>query len=334
MRIAINGFGRIGRTFLRTIVADSKAQQLLDVAVINVGPADIAKVAHMFKYDSIMRTFQGEVSYEQDTLIINNKSIKLIAISDSKQYDWKKYNIDWVVDASGKFASQELSAVHIDAGAQHALITAPCKGYVTTIVPGVNTQQFDKNKDKVVSLASCTTNALTPMLKVMHDAFQIEQGFMTTVHAYTNSQVLLDVEAKDVRRARAAALNIIPTSTGACAMVDQVMPLLQGKIQAMALRVPVADTSLIDLTVHCKKKLSVAAINDAFKQASDKALKGILLATDVPLVSSDYIGNPHSVIVDMPLTQASGNMCKLFGWYDNEWGYSSRLKDFLLCTAQ
>lgn len=333
MRVAINGFGRIGRSFLRTVLADSKAMQVINVVLINVGPADVTKVAHMFKYDSIMRTFAGDVRYEQDTLIINNKEIKLVAITDPKQYNWKQHDIDWVVDASGKFASQKLSNVHIQAGARHALITAPCKGDVVTIVPGVNIQQFDRDKDKVVSLASCTTNALMPMLKVIHDQFQVEQAFMTTVHAYTNSQVLLDLESKDVRKGRAAALNIIPTSTGASAMVGQLMPSLRGKVQAMALRVPVADVSLIDLTVHCAKELSAQIINDACKQAASNELKGIMLCTNEPLVSSDYIGNAHSVIVDMPLTQASGLAAKLFGWYDNEWGYSSRLKDFLLYTA-
>ncbi len=333
MRIAINGFGRIGRNFLRTIMSDREAQKSLNVVLINVGPADLAKVAHMFKYDTIMGTFEGAVSCSNNRLTINGHAIELVAIADPKKLNWKAYNIDWVVDASGSYATQELSKLHIDAGAEHVLITAPCKGVVTTIVPGVNDDQYNPDRDRVVSLASCTTNAMMPTLKVLHDAFTIKQGFMTTVHAYTNSQVLIDVESDDLRRSRAAALNIIPTSTGASRMIAQVIPALKGLIQSTAIRVPVATVSLIDLVVHAQKELSVDVVNHAFQLAAQKGLKGILAISNEPLVSSDYIGSNYSVTLDAALTQASGNMAKVFGWYDNEWGYSMRLKDFLLSLS-
>lgn len=333
MRIAINGFGRIGRNFLRTIMSDKEAQKKLDVVLINVGPADVAKVAHMFTYDTVMGRFKGDVSCDSNRLTIDDHSIELITITDPKKLNWKSYNIDWVVDASGRYATQELSKLHIDAGAGHVLITAPCKGVVATIVPGVNDDQYNPDRDRVVSLASCTTNAIMPTLKVLHDAFTIKQGFMTTVHAYTNSQVLIDVESDDLRRSRAAALNIIPTSTGASRMIDQVMPALKGLILSTAIRVPVATVSLIDFVVHTQKELSVDILNHAFECASKADLKGILAISNEPLVSSDYIGSNYSVTIDAALTQASGNMAKVFGWYDNEWGYSMRLKDFLLSLS-
>ncbi len=330
MRIAINGFGRIGRNFLRTIFADPQATTKLNVVAINVGPADIAKVAHMFTYDTVMGIFNGDVLYEDHTLVINGHRIALLAVTDPNALDWQAFDIDWVVESSGQYATQEKSNVHTNAGAKHTLITAPCKGNVTTIVPGVNDDQLDLEKDNVVSLASCTTNAIMPMLKVLHDAFTIEQGFMTTIHAYTNTQVLLDVESDDLRRARAAALNIIPTSTGASRMIDQIMPTIKGKIQATAVRVPVATVSLIDLVVKTEKEVSAQTLNSAFQQAAQGSLKGILATSAEPLVSSDYVGCDYSVVIDTPLTQATGHMSKLFGWYDNEWGYSMRLKDFLM----
>ena len=333
MRIAINGFGRIGRNFLRVVLADPEARKKLNVVLINVGPANIEAVAHMFKYDSLMGTFKGEVELRDNEMVVDGQSIALAADKDPLKVNWGKYNIDWVVDSSGAFAEEGRCLVHIDAGAERVLITAPCKGWVHTIVPGVNDDQFDKEKDRVVSLASCTTNALMPMLKVLHDAFEIEQGFMTTIHAYTNTQVLLDVERKDLRRARAAAINIIPTTTGASRMIDQVMPAIEGRVQCMAIRVPVAKVSLIDLVVKTKKEGTPASVNQAFKTVADGAMKGIVGVSELPLVSSDYSASNYSVTLDSLLTQAEGNMCKTFGWYDNEWGYSVRLKDFLMRTA-
>ncbi len=333
MRIAINGFGRIGRNFLRTIMYDVQARKDLEVVVINIGPSDPCHIAHLFTYDTLMGKFKGTVAQRENLLIVDEHHIPLIAAKDPADCDWKKYNVDWVIDASGRYTSQQLAQQHIAAGAHHVLVTAPCKGDVVTIVPGVNNEVYNRQRDKIVSLASCTTNALVPMLKVLHDAFTIEQAFMTTVHAYTNTQVLIDVETDDPRRSRAAALNIIPTSTGAASVVEVIMPELKNKIELSSLRVPVATVSLIDLTVTTRTNATVQEINQAFTHAGAGQLKGILSVTNEPLVSSDYMGCDYSVVVDMPLTQASRNMSKTFGWYDNEWGYSMRLKDFLLHIA-
>ncbi len=333
MRIAINGFGRIGRNLLRAILSDRQAEKKLEVVAINVGPSEINNVGHIFKYDSVMGTFKGTVSCQDKTLIVNDHSIELLAITDPSKLNWQPYNINWVVDASGKYTSENSCQVHIVAGAEHTLITAPCKGNVTTIVPGVNDDQFDLKKDKVVSLASCTTNAIMPMLKVLHEAFDIEKGFMTTIHAYTNTQVLLDAERGDLRRSRAATLNIIPTSTGAAQMIDRIMPELEGRIQATAVRVPVSIVSLVELIIQTKKEMNVQELNSAFDAAAGGKMKGILGASSEELVSSDYAGCDYSVVIDTLLTQADGHMSKIFGWYDNEWGYSMRLKDFLLKIA-
>lgn len=333
MRIAINGFGRIGRNFLRTICADKDAQKKLEVVVINIGPADPHHVAHMFKYDTLLGAFPGSVAYENGFFMVNELKIKVLAVTDPKKLDWAADAIDWVVDASGRYTSQETARVHTDAGAKYTLITAPCKGDVPTVVPGVNDATVDLKKDHIFSLASCTTNAVAPMLKVLHEAFEVEQAFMTTVHAYTNSQVLIDVEAKDLRTSRAAALNIIPTETGASRAIELVLPMLKGKVQATSIRVPVAKVSLIDLVVRTKKALTSESVNNAFEKAAQTNLKGIMVVTHEQLVSSDFSGNSASVIIDAPLTQADGTMSKAFGWYDNEWGYSTRLKDFLLKTA-
>lgn len=333
MRIAINGFGRIGRNFLRTICLDEQAKKRLQPVVINIGPADPHALAHMFTYDTLLGRFPGTVSYTDGELIVDDLHIKIIAQTDPAKLDWAVYAIDWVVDATGRYTSADAAQAHIKAGARYVLITAPCKGDVPTVVPGVNDAIVDLKREHIYSLASCTTNAVTPMLKVLHEAFNIEQGFMTTVHAYTNSQVLLDVEAKDLRESRAAALNIIPTQTGAARSIDRVLPMLAGKIPAVSLRVPVAKVSLIDLVVHTQKALSVQAVNDAFDRAAQTTLKGIMQVSREQLVSSDFSGSPFSVIIDAPLTQAAGNMCKTFGWYDNEWGYSMRLKDFLFAQV-
>ncbi|MDP3889490.1 MAG: glyceraldehyde 3-phosphate dehydrogenase NAD-binding domain-containing protein [bacterium] len=334
MKIAINGFGRIGRNFLRTILLNPEAAKKLDVVAINIGPADPGAVAHMFKYDTLMGTYPGSVVLQDGELIINDYHIKIIAESDPESIHWDQLGVEWVVESSGRFTKREGASKHLNAGARHVLITAPSKGEDISIVPGVNEELFDNNKHAIVSLGSCTTNAFVTLLKVMHDAFMVTKGFMTTVHAYTNSQVLLDVESSDLRRSRAAALNIIPTSTGASKVLGKVIPELEGVIQAVAIRVPVAKVSLIDLSFCAQKKLSVDAIHDAVITTAKKRMQGILGITMEPLVSSDFSGSNYSVVVDGLLTAVQGDMAKVFGWYDNEWGYSVRLKDFLLYVAQ
>ncbi len=331
--IAINGFGRIGRTFLRALYSDKKASSVINVAVINIGPARIDMVANMFTYDTLMGIYPGHVALEGTKLIIDNHTIQLVAQTDPLKINWKQFNIDWVVESSGAFTKREKALKHLDAGAGHVLITAPAHDEDVAIIPGVNNDAYNPAKDRIVSLGSCTTNALIPTLKVLHDSCGIVEGFMTTIHAYTNTQVLLDVETSDPRRSRAAALNIIPTSTGASDMLDKIIPSLKGKIQSVSIRVPVAKVSLIDLVFRSQKKITKAFLNDLFKKASETSLKGIVGYTDKELVSSDFSGNNHSVIIDSKLTEAHETMGKIFGWYDNEWGYSMRLVDFLMMVA-
>lgn len=333
MKIAINGFGRIGRTFLRTILQDPNAKNKITVVAINIGPAKIETVGHMFKYDTIMGTYPGIVTLSGDMLTIDDRHIKLYAIKDATDLPWAKEHIDWVVDASGRFTERAQAELHLKAGAKHVLITAPAVGDDISIIPGINSDQFNTAKHKIVSLGSCTTNAFIPMLKVLHDEFGIENGFMTTVHAYTNSQVLLDVEGESLRLSRAAGLNIIPSTTGAAKMVSKVLPELGDSIRASSIRVPVGIVSLIDLTVVTKKEISRALITKAFEDAASDSLHNILAVNHEPLVSSDYRGSFHSVTIDALSTEVVGNTAKVMGWYDNEWGYSCRLKDFLCSTT-
>lgn len=333
MRIAINGFGRIGRNFLRVVMEDPQALKALDVAVINIGPAAIASTAHMFMYDTLMGTFKGRVTLEDNYLVVNDKRIALVAETDLAKLPWKQHAIDWVVDATGRFTQREMAEKHITAGAQGVLITAPANDEDVTIVLGVNDQLFDRNKHHIVSIGSCTTNAIVPMLDVLEKSFGITAATMTTIHAYTNDQVLLDVENRDPRRARAAALNIVPTFTGSSKLIEKILPSLHGKITATAIRVPVAKVSLIDVVFNTNKPISVQAVNQACQHASQGYLKGIMDVINLPLVSTDFYGNNHSVIIDSLLTQAHGSVGQLFGWYDNEWGYSERLKDFLVRCA-
>lgn len=329
--VAINGFGRIGRSFLRAVMQDKIAQKQINIAVVNVGPAKIETVGHMFKYDSIMGTFPGTVEMKGNTLVVNNTSIKIIAEPDPSKIDWSTYNIDWVVESSGRFTTREKAQIHRDAGAPYVLITAPAKEEDIAIIPGVNEDKFNPATDHIVSLGSCSTNAFIPTLKVLDDTFGIERGFMTSMHSYTNSQVLLDVEDSDLRRSRAAAINIIPTTTGASKMLDKVMPELKGKVKAVAIRVPIAKVSILDLTFITKKPISPESINETFSQAAQSNMQGIVSVSMEPLVSSDYTGSPFSVIIDGLLTKTIGNtMGQVFGWYDNEWGYSMRVMDFLL----
>jgi glyceraldehyde 3-phosphate dehydrogenase len=328
MRVAINGFGRIGRSFLRCVEQDKKNN--FEVVAINIGNSKPEYVAHMFKYDTLMGKFAGEVSAGSDVLVIDGHRIKIIAELDPEKLPWKALNIDWVVDCTGKFTHREGAQKHIAAGAQRVLISAPAHDEDVAIIPGVNEELYNSAQHKIVSLGSCTTNAFLPTLKVIDDAFGIVRGCMTTTHAYTNSQVLLDVDAKDLRFSRAAALNIIPATTGAAGMVAKILPHLGNKVSAKAMRVPVGKVSLIDLVFEAKKELSVDAIHDAFKKAAQGKMQHIVALTMEPLVSSDFSGDPHSVIIDGLLTTTNDTMGQVFGWYDNEWGYSERMKDFLM----
>lgn len=340
MNIAINGFGRIGKNFLRAILLDEHARKNIRVAAINIGPADPLAIAHAFKYDTILGTFHADVRYHNNHLIIVTSSytlsIMILAQKNITDIDWKQFDIEWVVDASGRYTHAKEALQHIHSGAKKVLITAPAKDEDITIVPGVNSTSYDPSKHNIVSLGSCTTNALAPMLSIIDKVFGIEQAMMTTVHAYTNSQHLLDVDstAKDLRKDRAAALNIIPTSTGAMEVVGKIIPSIRGKITGTSLRVPVADVSLVDLQIQTTKSITKESINEAYSRAADTDLFGIVEFCEVPLVSSDFIGNPHSVIIDSELTQVLGNSAKIFGWYDNEWGYSNRLKDFLIFSSR
>lgn len=333
MKIAINGLGRIGRNFLRTIMLDPQAKRVLDVVAVNVGPANPETVAHMFKYDSVMGTFDGQVTTENGYLVIDNYKIRLFATPDVEKIDWGSLGVEWVVDCSGQFTTHKKAEVHMKCGATKVLISAPCQNADADIIPGVNDADFNPATDCIVSLGSCSTNALLPMLKVVNDAFGIKQATMTSIHAYTNTQVLLDVEKKDLRRSRAAALNIIPTTTGAVKMVDKVIPELAGKVTGISARVPVPTVSLLDLVFTAEQELSVSSINAAFDAAARGAMSGIVAVSMEPLVSSDYMQSPFSAVIDGLITQANGNFGQVFGWYDNEWSYSVRLRDFLMRVA-
>jgi len=330
MKIAISGFGRIGKTFLRTVLQDPHARENLHVVAINVGPARVDTVAHLFKYDTVMGTFPGSVVLHDNQLIINDQKIALLAEKEPANIPWKEYGVDWVVECSGKFTDGQLARKHISAGAGAVLISAPAKNEVVSIIPGVNDAAFDAARHKIVSLGSCTTNAFIPLLHTLHTNFGVVQGFMNTTHAYANTQALLDVDVGDLRRSRAAALNIIPTSTGAMDMLGKIIPELADVIVGQSLRVPVPVVSLIDFTFLAQKQISAERMHAAFAAAAQNNLRGKLALTHEQLVSSDFCGDAHSVTVDGALTAAVGQMGRVVGWYDNEWGYSSRLKDFLV----
>ncbi|MFA6526799.1 MAG: type I glyceraldehyde-3-phosphate dehydrogenase [Candidatus Babeliales bacterium] len=329
-RIAINGFGRIGRTFLRIALTDKTCLDHLEIVAINIGPSDASNMAHLFMHDSIMGTFDGTVTLTDSTLTINGINVTLLTVQDPEHIDWKSLNIDWVVEASGHFTSRQGASKHLNAGAKKVVITAPASDEDITIIPGVNNDAYDRTKHSIVSLGSCTTNCFAPLVKILHESFVITEGLMSTVHAYTNDQVLLDVEHKDPRRARAAGFNIIPTKTGADSVITKIYPALIGKLKASSLRVPVPVVSIIDFTFSAEKPFTKESINTTLKAYAHNQLKGIVQYEEEPLVSSDFIGNQHSCIVDALLTQSVGHMGKVFAWYDNEFGYSCRIKDFLL----
>lgn len=329
-RIAINGFGRIGRTLTRSIMTDPAARASLDVVAINLGPSRPNNLDILFQFDSLMGTYPGTVTCSDNTLIIDGHSIQLFTERDPEQLPWGQLSIDCVVDASGMFTDKAQAQRHRDAGAHKVLITAPGKNEDIALVLGVNQEQYNPGQHHIISLGSCTTNCFAPIVSVLHKTFGIVSGMMTTTHAYTNDQVLLDVEHNDPRRARAAALNMIPTKTGASSVINKLFPELDGKIIATAIRVPTPVVSLLDFTFTSDQELSSTSINQALVQAASGNLAGIMRYETRPLVSSDFQGAPESCIIDSLLTQATGNLGKVFAWYDNEYGYSCRLRDFLL----
>src|SRR5215510_6764480 len=326
-RVAINGFGRIGRLGLRAIIERHKAD--LTVVAIN-DMADLHTNAHLFRYDTSYGVFPGKVEVGEGVLKIDGWNIAVLNQKDPSRLPWQKLEVDIVIESTGVFTDAAQVRAHLEAGAKKVIITAPAKDEDLTVVLGVNDDAYNPKKHHIVSNASCTTNCLAPLAKVVHDNFGIERGLMTTIHSYTNDQKLLDLPHSDLRRARAAALSMIPTSTGAAKAIGLVLPELKGKLDGIAIRVPTPDVSLVDLTVTTTKPVTVESVNSALKAAANGAMKGILQYSDVELVSIDFLHNPHSSIVDAQLTKCLGDkMLKVFSWYDNEWGFSCRMQDLI-----
>ena len=324
-RVAINGFGRIGRLTLRTMLERHKRD--LNVVAIN-DMADLETNAHLFRYDSTYGIFPGKVEIGEGVLIIDGGNIIALNQKDPSRLPWRQLNVDIVIESTGVFTDAAQVRAHLEAGAKKVIVTAPAKDEDLTVVLGVNDSTYDPRKHSIVSNASCTTNCLAPVAKVIHDRFGIERGLMTTTHAYTNDQRILDLMHKDLRRARAAAMNIVPTSTGAAKAIGLVMPELKGKLHGLSLRVPTSTVSVVDLVVDLKKSTTVEDLNDALKQAAEDKLQGILVYCLEPLVSSDFRGNSASSIVDgLSTVVLEGKMAKVLSWYDNEWGYSCRVGD-------
>jgi glyceraldehyde 3-phosphate dehydrogenase len=325
VRVGVNGFGRIGRNFYRALTA-----QGADVEIVGVNDlTDNATLAHLLKYDSILGRFPAEVTHTDDAIVVGGTKITTLAEREPGKLPWGDLGADVVIESSGHFTDANQARAHIDGGARKVIISAPAKNEDVTVVLGVNEGDYDPAAHTVVSMASCTTNCLAPMTKVLHEAFGIEHGMMTTIHAYTNDQVILDFPHRDLRRARAAALNMIPTTTGAAKAIGLVMPELKGKLDGFSMRVPVPTGSATDLTVRLSRPASKADINAAFKTASEGAFAGIVEYTEDPIVSSDIVTNPASCIFDAAMTNVIADSAKVLGWYDNEWGYSCRLVDFV-----
>ncbi len=323
--VAINGFGRIGRLVLRAFI-----NRYPNVNVVAINDLTDAKtLAYLFKYDSIHKIFPGEISHTEDSIIVNGKKIRIYAEKDPEALPWKELGVDIVIESTGIFTSKEKASKHLKAGAKKVVLTAPAKDAIdATIVMGVNHQTL-KSTDLIVSNASCTTNCLAPVAKVLHDKFGIKEGLMTTIHSYTNDQRILDLPHSDLRRARAAAMSMIPTSTGAAKAIGLVIPELSGKLDGVAIRVPTPDGSLVDLAVNTERPTTKEEVNAAMKEAAETYLKGFLMYSDEPIVSIDIVGNGHSSIFDAPTTYVKGSMVKIFSWYDNEWGYSCRVTDLV-----
>jgi glyceraldehyde 3-phosphate dehydrogenase len=325
IRVGINGFGRIGRNFYRAALA-----QGADIEVVGVNDiTDNKTLAHLLKYDTILGRFPKDVSYDDENLIVGGRKIRVLEERDPANLPWKELGADIVLESTGFFTDATKAKAHIDAGAQKVIISAPAKNEDVTVVLGANEGDYDPAAHNIISMASCTTNCLAPMAKVLNDTFTIERGLMTTIHAYTGDQNLLDGPHRDLRRARAAALNIVPTSTGAAKAISLVLPELKGKLDGFALRVPIPTGSATDLTVTVSRDTTVEEVNAAFKAAADGPWKGYLTYTEDDIVSSDIVTDPSSCTFDAKLTKVIGNQVKIIGWYDNEWGYSCRLVDLV-----
>jgi glyceraldehyde 3-phosphate dehydrogenase len=326
VRVGINGFGRIGRNFFRS--ARRRGEDVEVVAVNDLG--DAATMAHLLKYDSVLGPLDAEVEAKNGAIVVDDRELKLLNERDPATLPWGSLGVDVVLESTGLFTKREQAQLHLDAGASKVLISAPATDPDVTLVLGVNDDVYDPEQHRIVSNASCTTNCVAPLAKVLHDAWGIESGFMTTIHAYTNDQQILDLPHKDLRRARAAAINLIPTSTGAAKAIGVVIPDLKGTVDGVSVRAPVPDGSLTDLVVRLGAEVTVDDVNARYRELADSGpLAGILRYSDEPIVSSDIVGDSYSCIFDSQLTMAHGSMVKVFGWYDNEWGYSSRLVDLV-----
>ncbi|MGH9462346.1 MAG: type I glyceraldehyde-3-phosphate dehydrogenase [Vicinamibacteria bacterium] len=329
IKVGINGFGRIGRNIFRATLNDS------DIEILAVNDITDAKtLAYLLKYDSVLGNLDTEVHAEGDTIHAGSRRVKVLTVRDPGELPWKDLGVDIVVESTGLFTKKDEAAKHLKAGAKKVIISAPAKGEDITIVMGVNEDKYEPSKHHVLSNASCTTNCLAPVAKVIHEQFGIVSGIMTTIHSYTNDQRLLDLPHQDLRRARAAALSMIPTTTGAAIAVSRVLPELEGRLDGISVRVPTPNVSLTDLTAVVEKKVTVDSVNQALERAAGKELKGILAVSHEPLVSIDFKGNPNSSIVDAPFTKVVGDHCvKILAWYDNEWGFSCRVKDLIRLIA-
>ena len=326
VRVGINGFGRIGRNIMRAALGNPG----IDFVAVN-DLTSAATLAHLLKYDSVLGNLDADVKPSADGITVNAEEFKVLSVKDPAQLPWKDLGVDIVFESTGLFTSREGAAKHIAAGAKKVIITAPAKGQDITIVLGVNEQKYDAAKHHIISNASCTTNCLAPLAKVIHERYGLRKGWMTTIHSYTNDQQLLDLPHKDLRRARAAALSMIPTTTGAATAVGEVLPELKGRLDGFAMRVPTPNVSVVDLNALVDKKTSGEEVNAALREAADGPLKGILAYSEAELVSIDFRGNPHSSIVDAPYTKVmDGDFVKVLSWYDNEWGYASRCVDLVL----
>ncbi len=325
MKVAINGWGRIGRIVFRAALQEKND---LEFIAINSHAADASWMAHLLKYDSVHGMQEGDIRAGEDSLVVNGKELKIFAENDPGKLPWRDLGVDVVVESTGKFRDRKDASKHLDAGCKKVIITAPANDPDVTIVPGVNGEMYDPATHNIISLASCTTNCLAPVVKVLNDEFGVNRGFMTTVHAYTGDQKLLDGRHKDMRRARAAAMSIVPTSTGAAAAIGVVLPSLAGKMDGISLRVPTSNVSVVDLVAELGSEVTREVVNNAFVEASKTSLNGILDVSHEPLVSTDYIGSNYSAVVDAEYTNVTGgNLAKVLAWYDNEWGYSCRVVD-------